>query len=98
MMPDRDGTRGAGVDGFNPCCIGLDNDAMARRQPPLIPQDVSILVVLDWTMMPGIGPIKSGHYQVSILVVLDWTMMRCYQFRRVAPVSAFQSLLYWIGQ
>ena len=98
MMPDRDGTRGAGVDGFNPCCIGLDNDAMARRQPPLIPQDVSILVVLDWTMMPGIGPIKSGHYQVSILVVLDWTMMPTIASFNDCRHSLFQSLLYWIGQ
>ena len=36
---------------------------------------VSILVVLDWTMMRLLGHSGWGRAKVSILVVLDWTMM-----------------------
>ena len=36
---------------------------------------VSILVVLDWTMMRGMPVRRYRRLAVSILVVLDWTMM-----------------------
>ena len=39
------------VPRFNPCCIGLDNDAMDMGIEAFWPVPVSILVVLDWTMM-----------------------------------------------
>ena len=54
-----DWTRSASEYSFNPCCIGLDNDAGRRRLVPLHQSRVSILVVLDWTMMPS-KPSK-GH-------------------------------------
>ena len=43
---------------------------------------VSILVVLDWTMMRDHRPRRGGSGAVSILVVLDWTMMPVVTGRR----------------
>ena len=43
--------------------------------------DVSILVVLDWTMMRGVRERRGQLLAVSILVVLDWTMMLGYAMR-----------------
>ena len=41
----------AGIACFNPCCIGLDNDAVLSVSAGRASFRVSILVVLDWTMM-----------------------------------------------
>ena len=83
---------------FNPCCIGLDNDAIKGEIIAIFHDDVSILVVLDWTMMP----VMTGHKrQRSICFnpccigldndagVVDWDGWCS---------VLFQSLLYWIGQ
>ena len=71
------GSAGWRWDCFNPCCIGLDNDAQLKGMPCAEFKVVSILVVLDWTMMPDWrGGRLGGGGLVSILVVLDWTMMR----------------------
>ena len=51
MMLVRSAVGMVTTSGFNPCCIGLDNDAPIFQRPYDRLMDVSILVVLDWTMM-----------------------------------------------
>ena len=53
MMPSPRSTKPPARCGFNPCCIGLDNDAADGNTYPTVVIGVSILVVLDWTMMLG---------------------------------------------
>ena len=50
---------------------------------------VSILVVLDWTMMQLSVRLVGLAGWVSILVVLDWTMMRCLSQMSGCPPLGF---------
>ena len=73
---------------------------MMRLSPAgvVVKSRVSILVVLDWTMMPSEESQYPHDPPVSILVVLDWTMMRSVGSMIAVDRTVFQSLLYWIGQ
>ena len=89
MMRDMAGRLIHRLSCFNPCCIGLDNDAIAGIGQRIFGTDVSILVVLDWTMMHW-PQRQAGHLpRVSILVVLDWTMMRAEAGRSELPTWGF---------
>ena len=86
------------IASFNPCFIGLDNDASHHRLFLLQAHRVSILVVLDWTMMPRHGrrrfhPMRSFN---PCCIGLDNDAVG---FGAIDLTHlGFQSLLYWIGQ
>ena len=77
---------------FNPCCGGL---VASTRRLAHECNDVSILVVVDWSRQQRSSPAELGQH-VSILVVVDWSRQLGPSW--IAATIGFQSLLWWIGR